>query len=1083
MSIEIEGYRLSPQQKWLWLLSGSGSYAVQSSWLLAGPWQKERVKEALDRAAARHDILRTFFVRPEGMKVPLQVLGDARPEWNEHDLLALPMAAQEERIAALAEQGRRPFDLASGSPVRGTLVRLAPERHVLLLTVSALCSDPLSLRNLVQEIGDACAGGATDGEPVQYLQYSEWQHSVREEDPELCGRDRWLFQGLAEPFGPPLARESPASSSAPFTPEVQQVRIPAGFAADLETLAKSQGATLKEILRAAWHILVWRVTASSPVTIANAFHGRKHESLLGAQGPFVKSVPVSCEVAESDTLVSVLERLRRAAADAEEWLEHYSPEDFLNPDDSPARFPVAFEWEEWPSRQMPGGLAVSFLERPGATDRAKLLLLCLCRDGRLSAELRHDSACLDEDEAARWGERFELLLASLARNPERPLGDLDLLSEVERRALLVDFNRTEAAYPRELTVHQLFADQARLTPDVTAVEQEGRTLTYAELEARSNLLASRLQASGVGTDVVVGLFLRRSPDLVVAMLGALKSGGAYLPLDPAYPRDRLALILTETGAPVVLSETSLAPALPSGPEILCLDAAWEEIAGKANDSAPQEGSSPESLAYVLYTSGSTGRPKGVMVPHRGLMNYLCWCKEAYAVAEGKGAPVHSPLGFDLTVTSLWAPLLSGRKVVLLPEQDGTDGLAQALQPDADFSLVKLTPSHLNALAQVAPVNRAVARALVVGGEALLGEALAPWRAANPGIRIFNEYGPTETVVGCCVHEVATDAPLRGGVPIGRPIANTRLYLLNGSFRPVHEGATGEIYVGGDGVARGYLGNPASTAASFMPDPFGSEPGGRLYRTGDLARLLPDGDLHFLGRNDDQVKIRGYRIELGEIETSLARHPGVGGAVVVVREDTPGDRRLVAYVTGHGAPPPNTDELRRHLLQSLPEHMVPSMFVALETFPLTPNGKVDRRALPVPSSLRPDLEQPYAPPRTATEQALAEIWGEVLGVERVGIHDNYFSLGGDSMRSVRVVAFAKERGLEISLQDLFRFRTIEELSRRIEEMQGVAFSLAPADPESEAGMARLLDEIEALSDEEAHARLQERLGAAGESDRP
>ena len=1071
MAIEIEGYRLSPQQRWLWLLSGSGVYAVQGSWLLEGGWQRNRVREALERATARHDILRTSFARPEGVRMPLQVLGEGRPEWSEHDLSAAEVGEREERIAAFAERDRRPFDPASGSPARATLISLAPERHVLVLSVSALCGDPSSLHNLVQEIGDLCAGSDPDGEPVQYLQYSEWEHSVREEDPDLGGRDRWLFQGLLEPSGPPLARESAASSGTPFTPVVRQVPLSLEVAAGLEALARREGATLQEVLRAAWYILLWRVTGSSPMTIANAFHGRKHESLLSALGPFVKSAPVSCEIAEGDRLSTVLDRLRRAVADAEEWLEHYSPEDFLDPDASAARFPVAFQWEERPPHSLPGGLKISHLGRAGATDRAKLSLVCLHRDGRLTLELCHDPDCLEEDEAARWGERLNLLLTALGRDPQRPVGDLDLLSEAERRAL-VEFNRTGAAYPRDLTAHELFTRQARLTPDATAVEQEGRVLTYGELAARSDLLASRLRRSGVGLDVVVGLFLHRSPELVVAMLGVLKAGGAYLPLDPTYPRERLALILAETGAPVVLSETALAPALPPGPEVLCLDRDWQEIAAAVDGAAPGEATAlPENLAYVLYTSGSTGRPKGVMVPHRGLVSYLSWCTQAYAVAEGQGAPVHSPLSFDLTVTSLWAPLLSGRKVVLVLDQEGTEGLERVLRSDADFSLLKLTPSHLGALAQIPAASRAATRALVVGGEVLHSDALAPWLAARPGIRIFNEYGPTETVVGCCVHEVAVDSPSEGGLPIGRPIANIRLYLLNGLFRPVHEGAAGEIYVGGDGVSRGYLGNPAATAASFVPDPFDAEPGGRLYRTGDLARLLPDGNLHFLGRNDDQVKIRGYRIELGEIETTLARHPGVDGAAVVVREDAPGDRRLVAYVTGHGAPPPSTDELRRHLLASLPEHMVPAAFVPLEEFPLTFNGKLDRRALPAPSSLRPELEQSYLAPRTPIEQALVEIWSEILGVERVGIRDNYFSLGGDSMRSVRVVAFAKERGLEITLQDLFRFRTVEELARRIEETQGTD------------EMSRMLDEIEALSDEEAEARLQERLQTAGESDQP
>ena len=1079
MPTELQGYRPSPQQKWLWLLGAPGPYVVQASLSLAGEVSASRLHEALAASVRRHGALRTRLVRPEGVKVPVQVIGDDGPVWTEHDLSEEAAGPEAERLAALAASERAALDGTSSGPVRAALARVEPERHALVLTVSALAADGRSLRNLIDETAARYAGEAPEDDPVQYLQYSEWQHSVREGDDGPQGRDRWLFQGLAEPFGPALARETEAPAGTPFRPATRTVALSTDHAAGLRRLAAARGASLEELLRAAWHVLVWRVTGASPVTVAVALDGRKHESLLTAVGPFAKSAPVSLEIAESDTLAAVLERQRDAVDRAEEWLERYSPDDFLGPEDPPARFPLGFAWEEWPARRLPG-LELALERRDGAVDRTRLSLFCLADGDRLALEIRHDAACLGADEAACWAERLERLLAALVEAPEVRLGDLEPLSDTERRTLLVDFNRTAAPYPREATLHALFSEQARRTPEAVAVEHRGGFLRFAELEGRSNRLALQLREKGIGPDVMVGVFLGRSPDLVVSLLGILKAGGAYLPLDPQAPRDRLALILEETGAPLVISEPALAPALPPGPEVLLAEPepAGEEDAAEG----PAVGATAENLAYVLYTSGSTGRPKGVMVPHRGVVNYLTWCRDAYAVAEGRGAPVHSPIGFDLTVTSLWAPLLSGRRAVVLPEEVGVAELAAALGPEADFSLVKLTPAHLEALAAAGRGAPDATRALIVGGEALRGEAVAAWRQRMPRLRVINEYGPTETVVGCCIYELPPGPAPRGDVPIGRPIANARIYLLNRSLRPVHDGAQGEIYVGGDGLSRGYVGAPATTAAGFVPDPVGGGPGARLYRTGDLARHLPDGDLLFAGREDGQVKIRGYRVELGEVESALARHPALAEAVVTVREDAPGDRRLVAYITGRaGEAPPGTDELRRFLVEILPDPMVPSAFVPLEAFPLTPNGKIDRRALPAPSDARPDLDQPFVAPRNDVERALAEVWMEVLGVERVGVHDNYFSLGGDSMRGVRVVALAKERGLELTLQDLFRYRTVAELAERLESGAPNADEAPSAEAEVDDEMDRLLDEIESLSDEDVRDRIEEKLDGGEGSD--
>jgi amino acid adenylation domain-containing protein len=587
-------------------------------------------------------------------------------------------------------------------------------------------------------------------------------------------------------------------------------------------------------------------------------------------------------------------------------------------------------------------------------------------------------------------------------------------------------------------VHRWIEMQAERTPAAVALTSGGEALTYSQLNARANQLAHRLRAQGVGPEVLVGLCVGRSAALVVGLLAVLKAGGAYVPLDPAYPADRLAFMLGDARVAVLLTQADLLARLPaSSATIICLDRDGRSIeAGPDGNLAG--GAGLQDLAYVIYTSGSTGRPKGAMIHHLGLANYLSWCVRAYRVAEGLGAPVHSSISFDLTITALLAPLVAGRRVDLLDEDLGVEQLSEALRRSRDYSLVKITPAHLRWLGdQVGPREAAGrTRAFVIGGEPLRPEHIAFWREHAPETALINEYGPTETVVGCCVYRVPRDQPISGPIPIGRPIANTRLYVANRDLEPVPVGVAGELYIGGAGVARGYLHRPGLTAERFIPDPFGLEPGGRLYRTGDLARWRGDGNLEYLGRLDRQVKVRGYRIELGEIEEALARHPAVRETAVLVREDAPDDRRLVAYLSvAADRPVPAGWELRQYLRNSLPEPMVPSAYVVLPALPLTPNGKVDREALP---ALEGGLTRPVAlsaAPRGPVEEAVASVWSTVLGVERVGAQDGFFDLGGHSLLATQVVSRLRDVfGVEVPLRALFEAPTVAALAERIEAIR-------------------------------------------------
>ena len=630
----------------------------------------------------------------------------------------------------------------------------------------------------------------------------------------------------------------------------------------------------------------------------------------------------------------------------------------------------------------------------------------------------------------RFRDHFINILRAGVADKKQRLREFELTATSEREQLLRGWNQTQKDYPSEAYVHRLFEEQVKKHAANIAVKFAGEALTYDDLNRKANQLARHLRRLGVGPDIPVGLHLERSFDLMIGMLAVLKAGGAYVPLDLIYPKERLAFMLADAGLKVLLTQQHLVNNLPEHEAATVLLDSWNFASESGADLDYAEMSS-DNLAYVLYTSGSTGRPKGAMISHRSLLNYLSWATDAYRVAAGAGAPVHSPIGFDLTVTSLFTPLLAGKCVVLLREEEGVEALLTALGND-DFSLVKLTPAHLEVLKALPSAKTAAqrARTFVVGGEALYGESLSFWREHNPEVRIINEYGPTETVVGCSVYEVPFDNSTKGSVPIGRPIDNTQLYVLDPHMKPLPLGIAGELYIGGAGLARGYLNRPELTAERFVPDPFGVETGARLYRTGDLVRARTDGTLEFIGRRDRQVKVRGYRIELAEIEAALMRLPEVREAIVALEENAAGpvNGTLVAYVVGSGS----GEEIRTLLQAQLPDYMVPSQVVVLERFPLTTHGKVDQRELRALAAVAERNAAEGGAPVTEVEQHVAEMWGEVLGIKPVGREANFFDLGGHSLLATQVIARVRERlQVEVPLQRLFEYPTVVQFAAQIE----------------------------------------------------
>jgi amino acid adenylation domain-containing protein len=649
---------------------------------------------------------------------------------------------------------------------------------------------------------------------------------------------------------------------------------------------------------------------------------------------------------------------------------------------------------------------------------------------RIGGSFEYKTDIFEADTIRRMIGHFQTVLRSIVKDPERAISRLPLLTEVETQQLLSYSQCSESASTPDSCLHELFEAQVAQKRDAIAVVFEDQQLTYGELNVRANRLAHNLRELGVGLDVLVGICVKRSVEMVVGLLGILKAGGAYVPLDPAYPDARLAFMLNDSGAKILLTESALASRF-SGADVhvLNIDFEHEWPGQKVDDNLPTVSSS-EAAVYMIYTSGSTGQPKGAIITQSGLVNYLNWAGKTYELDRGNGSVVHSPLAFDLTVTTLWGPLLGGQPIQLIREDEGIDGLSVVLGEGHDYNVVKVTPSHLQALADLLPAEHApqAPRTLIIGGDALWAENIAYWRKFAPDTRLINEYGPTETVVGCCVYEVQPDDSTSGPVPIGRPIGNTQLYILDEFFQLVPCGVSGELYIGGAGVGRGYVNQPGLTAERFVPDPFGNAPGGRLYRTGDLVRHLREGQIEYLGRLDRQVKIRGYRIELGEIESVFADHPRVREAVVVA--DKPAERLTAYVVSGRGL---DVAELRRFVGSRVPAHMVPTGFVTLKKLPLTINGKIDRAALPAAGALMAAAtDDVYVAARTPLEEILCGIWMELLSAERVGVHDNFFQLGGHSLLAIRVMARVREAfAVELPLRSLFEFPTIAAMAQQIE----------------------------------------------------
>lgn len=1342
----LEGFRLSPQQQRLWSVQSSSerAFRVQCAVEIKGPLDHESLREALRKVMSRHETLRMTFQCLPGMNIPLQVVSDqAEVNCREMDLSSLAPGERAARVESLLkEEGMQPFSVQSGPLGRFTVLMFKEEEHLLLISLPALCADARTLKNLVLECSRAYAAPLADElmeEPLQYVQFSEWQHEILTTEDAEAGREFWSAQRVKDqpvvalPFDPKLT--SAAHTGLHTTePETVALTIGAESTEQLAAMAHRYNVSLSVFMLACWQALLWRLAGQQQeVTVRALFDGRKFKELEEAMGLFAEYLPVRSRFREDLRFDELVEKVGSNVDEISSWQEHFieaAENEATGSAINGARLPIGFEFEEWPAEFSAGEVSFSLLRQFVWMEEFKLKLSCLRVGQSLRAEIYYQPALYQAAVIQQLGDELGSFLTSILKDPQTQLSQVDILSVDEKRRLLEEWNETRTEYRSEAVVHKLFEEQVERTPDALAVVFEEQQLTFGELNRRANQVAHYLRRLGVGPEASVCLLMERSTEVLVGLLGILKAGGAYVPLDPGQPTPRLNFMLADSLPTVLLSQQSLAPAVTgSETRIVLLDSDWPIIA-QESDANPDAEMSSENLAYVIYTSGSTGQPKGTMISHRSVVNLATALRRSiYAQAKAPlKVSLNAPLAFDASVKQL-VQLLDGHALCIVPEETRRDGdaLLQFIERHK-LDVLDCTPSHLNLLLAAGLIEKRSPKLVLVGGEAW-DETTWARLAEYPETQFYNVYGPTECTVNTSVCRLRS-APAQP--TIGRPIANVRTYILDSRFHPVPTGVAGELHIGGAAVARGYLNQSALTAEKFLPDPFSGESGARFYRSGDMARYLPDGNIEFLGRADNQIKMRGFRIELGEIEATIEQNPSVREAVVVAREDEPGDKRLVAYVvptggqataanratdyslpnrmtiahqnknetdylyeeiflkqtyiqhgieledgccvfdvganigmftlfvsqqcrdariyafeplspifeklqlntnlyvpdaklfnigisdverqetftyyprysmmsgtsayassadevevikrflsnegqSGDGAaanllehadellagrfeseahecrlrtlssvirennvaqidllkidvqraeldvlmgiegedwrkirqlvmevhdargkqsegraneisallrrrgftvvveqdellrgtdrynlyavhqerkavnagprrdtaeryvvqfaqPVLTVGELRGYLEKRLPDYMIPQAFVMVEELPLSRNGKVDRAALPAPDLSSRELGHEYAPPETSTEKLMAEIWGEVLGLGRVSIHDSFFHLGGDSIRSIKLRVLAQKNGLDFSLQDIFTHQTIHELAQQTSAYQ-------------------------------------------------
>ncbi|MCU0533545.1 MAG: amino acid adenylation domain-containing protein [Hydrococcus sp. Prado102] len=1091
-SLSIEGFQISPQQKRLWSLSQqseSQSYRVWGEFLIEGNVNYSILETAIQEVVNKAEIFRTSFQILQGMTVPLQVIKErANLEITYNDLSALDLQKQKTTVEELLDrQKQRKFNLKEGDILAANVIKISPRQHILMITLSSICGDISSLHNFLNEICDAYSSCLSQkerlNEPLQYADIATWQNELFEENKLEVEKKYWHEQNIFDFIKIQLPYEREAQELE-FCPRWVALNLDADILTKIEALAKNNSVSISTILMACWQILLWRLVGQSEIAIATYYDGRNYEELKSAFGLLAKYLPVHIKLDENETFSEILKQLEEKIKEIGRWQEFFNWDELVNSSDYASRtakgdrehpfLPFAFDFVSQPTKYCIDNISFSLQNFYACIERFKVKLSCWYRDDSLVTELHYDANFFDLLDIERLAAEFETILECAVTRPETEISQLEILSQKERQQLLVEFNHTNSNPPPYQCLHHWFEAQVNNIPNRVAVVFEDRQLTYQQLNIKADKIADRLALLGVKPESIVGFCVERSPDIPIGILGILKAGGAYLPLEPSLPLEALAFRLQDAEVSVLLTQKHLVNKIKQLPivaqnkiQVACVDEGYTDLdthppqfhlakggRGKEESWGTNATTISKNLAYVIYTSGSTGQPKGVAVEHRQVINYLNGILERLNLPVEASFATVSTFAADLGNTAIFSALCSGGCLHIIAEEKATDPVALAdYVRHHQIDCLKIVPSHLSALLTHSHPEQLLPRQrLILGGEASKWELIEQIHKLAPNCQIFNHYGPTETTIGVLTNSIDFDRDTQyATVPLGRPLTNSQIYLLDSHQKPVPIGVSGEIYIGGESVTRGYLNRPKLTAERFIKNPFNNTSEARLYRTGDLARFHRDGSLEFLGRVDDQIKLNGFRIELGEIEAALHQHYQIQNTVVLAREDKLGQKRLVAYIVfEENTAETNVNDLRAFLAEKLPEYMLPSHFVPLKAFPLTSNGKIDRQALPAPDEVKPEI-QGFVAPTTPAEIALAKIWSELLGVEKVSIHDNFFELGGDSIISIQAIARANRVGLRLTPKQIFEHQTIAKLaanaepSTKIESEQGLITGSVPLTP--------------------------------------
>lgn len=1082
---------LSFAQERLWFFDkfqpGNPAYNISSAFSVSGHLNIMAMEQALGELVRRHEVLRTTFPLLENRPIQkissdLEIMMDVR----DYRHLSEPERGEVTR-RILEQEARTTFQLAEGPLWRFTVVRQGDSHWVLMFVIHHILADAWSLDVFLRELLSLYQG-IGENRPsrlpqlsVQYGDFARWQR----QDSVQQFWDHQLEYWKKHLFGCPMFLDLPCDWSRPsdqsFTGGQVSFTISKELTDALSEVGRGERATIFMTLLAAFQTLLFRYAGQEEFLVGVPVAGRNKEEVKSTIGLFVNTVVIRANLSGSPSFTELVAQVRRVALEAfaNQELPFEQVVTAVHPDRTLSHHPLFqvmfayhnFSRDEGAVLDNIPGLHIEPMSLETQTAKFDLTVLMAESSHGLSGAIEYRTDLFRKETIQRMAGHFETLLQGIVANPHQCVSSLPLLTPRERYQVLEEWNTTKQAYPNRC-LHELIEEQAVKTPDAPAVIFKNSHLTYDELNQRANRVANFLRKAGVGPEVFVGIYLNRSIDLMVALLGVLKAGGAYIPLDVSLPRERFRLIMEESHMLVLLTETEFMKKIPSPfsssqsdsplngeggaidgfelehrwPRVMCLDAQVAELEQEPTDNVCNL-TTPDNLAYVIYTSGSTGIPKGVMVPHRGLVNYLNWFTKTYDVKGGGGALVHSSIGFDMAVTSLFAPLIVGKPVELLPPDASIDVLANALVNQPAWSFLKLTPSHMDMLSYRLPGRKQYVKRVIVGGEALQGHTIHTWRSLDPDAKVVNEYGPTEAVVGCCVYEVPSHEESSGSLPIGRPISNVQLYILDPCQQPVPIGVQGELYIGGEGLARGYLNQPDLTRQRFITNPFEDAPNSYLFKTGDRCRYRDEGTIEFLGRFDRQVKLRGFRIELAEVEAVLSRHPAVRESVAVLKEQS-GFPMLVAYIVPSASCKNSNDDpawneasnfselsalLQAFLQDWLPSYMIPSSFLILDALPLTSNGKIDYEGLPALESEVPQFKDSIVLPRDRLEAQLVTLWEVALGVKPICVYDNFFNLGGHSLLAVQLWARMESLvGKALPLSLLYRSPTIAQLAQIIRQ---------------------------------------------------